>query len=171
MGQIWVFLLLFLLSNFQISLVSEKRRKIDLYRQASIPTFEVWLLCNADAPCTWKGEEGDPNRGRILCFNFSCPALKYKFNLITFQNGNWNYLSGVPVVVQWLTNPTRNHEVTGSIPGLMLSGLRIWRCLELWYRLQTRLRSPSCCGSGVGRWLQLRLDPKPGNLHLLQEWP
>ena len=25
---------------------------------------------------------------------------------------------GVPVMVQWLMNPTRNHEVTGSIPGL-----------------------------------------------------
>jgi len=25
---------------------------------------------------------------------------------------------GVPVVVWWLTNPTRNHEVAGSIPGL-----------------------------------------------------
>ena len=25
---------------------------------------------------------------------------------------------GVPVVVQWLTNLTRNHEVEGSIPGL-----------------------------------------------------
>ena len=24
----------------------------------------------------------------------------------------------VPVVAQWLTNPTRNHEVAGSIPGL-----------------------------------------------------
>ena len=26
---------------------------------------------------------------------------------------------GVLVVVQWLTNPTRNHEVVGSIPGLV----------------------------------------------------
>ena len=26
--------------------------------------------------------------------------------------------SGVPVVAQWLTNPTRKHEVAGSIPGL-----------------------------------------------------
>ena len=26
--------------------------------------------------------------------------------------------SGVPVVVQWLMNPTRNHGVVGSIPGL-----------------------------------------------------
>ena len=25
--------------------------------------------------------------------------------------------SGVPVVAQWLTNPTSNHEVSGSIPG------------------------------------------------------
>ena len=25
---------------------------------------------------------------------------------------------GVPFVVQWLTNPTRNHEVAGSVPGL-----------------------------------------------------
>ena len=27
-------------------------------------------------------------------------------------------LLGVPVVTQWLTNPTRNHEVAGSVPGL-----------------------------------------------------
>ena len=26
--------------------------------------------------------------------------------------------SRVPVVAQWLTNPTRNHEVVVSIPGL-----------------------------------------------------
>ena len=25
---------------------------------------------------------------------------------------------GVPIVAQWLTNLTRNHEVAGSIPGL-----------------------------------------------------
>ena len=26
--------------------------------------------------------------------------------------------SGVPVVAQWLTNPTRNHDVVGSDPAL-----------------------------------------------------
>ena len=26
--------------------------------------------------------------------------------------------SGVPIVAQWLTNPTRNDEVGGSVPGL-----------------------------------------------------
>ena len=25
---------------------------------------------------------------------------------------------GVPVMAQWLTNPTRNHEVVDSVPGL-----------------------------------------------------
>ena len=29
-----------------------------------------------------------------------------------------SYLAGVPVVAQWLTNPTGNHEVVGSVPGL-----------------------------------------------------
>ena len=28
-------------------------------------------------------------------------------------------VSGVPVVAQWLMNPTRNHEVAGLIPGLV----------------------------------------------------
>ena len=27
-------------------------------------------------------------------------------------------LTGVPIVAQWLTNPTRNHEVAGSVPAL-----------------------------------------------------
>ena len=26
--------------------------------------------------------------------------------------------AGVPIMAQWLTNPTSNHEVAGSIPGL-----------------------------------------------------
>ena len=29
-----------------------------------------------------------------------------------------NKQKGVPVVAQWLTNLTRNHEVAGSVPGL-----------------------------------------------------
>ena len=37
-------------------------------------------------------------------------------------------------------NLTRIHEDAGSIPGLTsLSGLRIWRCHELWCSLQTQL--------------------------------
>ena len=50
------------------------------------------------------------------------------------------FRSGVPVVVQWLTNPTRIHEFVGSIPGLA-QWLRVLCYRELWCRLQTRLRS------------------------------
>ena len=31
---------------------------------------------------------------------------------------NKNKTLGVPIVAQWLMNPTRNHEVAGLIPGL-----------------------------------------------------
>ena len=36
------------------------------------------------------------------------------------KNNNNNNIqnTGVPVVAQCFTNPTRNHEVAGSIPGL-----------------------------------------------------
>ena len=33
-------------------------------------------------------------------------------------NNKKNLGLGVPVVAQWLTNPTRNHEVAGSVPAL-----------------------------------------------------
>ena len=43
-------------------------------------------------------------------------------------------------MVQWLTNPTRNHKFRVRSLAL-LSGLRIRLCRELWCRLQTRLGS------------------------------
>ena len=48
--------------------------------------------------------------------------------------------TGVPVVAQWLTNPTRNHEVLSLIsdPAQWVKDLAL---RELWCRLQTRLRS------------------------------
>ena len=45
---------------------------------------------------------------------------------------------GVPVVAQWLMNPTGIHEDAGLIPGLT-HGLKIWLCPELWGRSQMRL--------------------------------
>ena len=44
---------------------------------------------------------------------------------------------GVPVVAQWLTNPTRNREAVGSIPGLA-QWVRIQCCRELWCRYSRR---------------------------------
>ena len=46
--------------------------------------------------------------------------------------------AGVPVVAQWLTNPTRNHEVACSIPAL---AQWVNDPLWLWYGSQTRLGS------------------------------
>ena len=46
---------------------------------------------------------------------------------------------GVPLVAQWVKNPTSIHEDTGLMPG----GLRIWCCRELWHRSQMQL------GSGI----------------------
>ena len=34
------------------------------------------------------------------------------------ETGVKRYRLGVPVMAQWLTNPSRNHEVAGSVPGL-----------------------------------------------------
>ena len=60
-------------------------------------------------------------------------------------------------MAQWLTNPTRNHEVAGSIPGLTqwAGNLALpWAVMEaavaawIWH----------CCGSSEGWWLPLRLD-------------
>ena len=55
------------------------------------------------------------------------PLIIKKENFLKFQfvcdRVFWHAFSksvivGVPIVAQWLTNPTRNHEVVGSIPGL-----------------------------------------------------
>ena len=57
------------------------------------PHFSVWLTRWMKAPSIEPGVAGLGRKGK-------------------------NIAVGVPVMSQWLTNPTRNHEVAGSIPGL-----------------------------------------------------
>ena len=49
-----------------------------------------------------------------------------------------NPITGVPIVAQWLMNPTRNHEV-GVRSLASLSMLRIQRFCELWCKSQMQL--------------------------------
>ena len=51
-------------------------------------------------------------------------------------------------------NPTRNHKVVGSIPGL-IQWVKDEHCHELWCRPQLQLGSCISCGCGGGRWPQL----------------
>ena len=62
------------------------------------------------------------------------------------QAGCWidimkNSIVGVPIVAQWLTNPTRDFMRLWVRSLALLSGLRIWCCHELWCRSQIRLGS------------------------------
>ena len=48
-------------------------------------------------------------------------TLSKKFHVLKLQGHRKYYFRnnmGVPVVAQWLMNPTRNQEVAGLIPGL-----------------------------------------------------
>ena len=48
------------------------------------------------------------------------PLESDKKHYLPWEEGvsRWFHKDGVPIVAQWLTNLTRNHEVVGSVPGL-----------------------------------------------------
>ena len=65
-------------------------------------------------------------------------------------------IGGVPLVAQWLTNPTKNREVARSIPGLVqwVKDLALPGAV-----VQVAVSAPILCCCGVGQQLQLQLEP------------
>ena len=55
-----------------------------------------------------------------ICNDMTLYLVKYTIKIYKqlLQLKKKKEKNGVPVIAQWLTNPTRNHEVVGSIPGL-----------------------------------------------------
>ena len=51
----------------------------------------------------------------VILFHISKLYLKPEMEP---RDGTYIKPLGVPIVAQWLMNPTRNHEVADSIPGL-----------------------------------------------------
>ena len=51
----------------------------------------------------------------INLINLECPKNIWKIRHISFLY----LICGIPVMAQWLTKPAGNHEVAGSIPGLV----------------------------------------------------
>ena len=62
-------------------------------------------------------------RSQIICLSMSCwspssETILYTLFFMTLKFFRSTVVVGAPVVAQWLTNPTRNHEVAGSISDL-----------------------------------------------------
>ena len=97
----------------------------------------------------------------IKCENFCNIALRIRSIVLLISQGGLGLLNykilivGVPVVVEWLMNPTANHEVVDLIPGLtqwVKDLVLLWAVV--W--VADAVRILCCGGSGVGQWLQLR---------------
>ena len=72
---------------------------------------------------------------------------------------------GVPVVAQWVKNPTGIREDAGWIPCLTQwvkdlvlpqAAVQVVDVAQIW----------RCCSCGRGLQLQLQFDPQPGNFHM-----
>ena len=66
--------------------------------------------------CSWDPEKNQEETK--LKPYYSNLLHRYLLRSTMFEKRYKISLSRVPVVEQWLTNPTRNHEVVGLIPGL-----------------------------------------------------
>ena len=72
--------------------------------------------CRRGPDLAWLWLWGRPAAAALICPRAWEPPCAAGVALKTHAHENSGI--GVPVVAQWLTNPTRNHEVVGSVPAL-----------------------------------------------------
>ena len=68
-----------------------------------------------------KSQESKPQWARQFCLHITSIEqylIVQRRSPVQVQSQQEKNVPGVPVVAQWLTTPTRNHEVVDSIPGL-----------------------------------------------------
>ena len=70
-----------------------------------------------DGLCSQGHREGGMSKGRVRAGRPSTRHVLTALLSATWENPS-KQPPGVPVVAQWLTNLTRNHEVAGSVPAL-----------------------------------------------------
>ena len=102
-------------------LTSVKRQRFILfviYKDLHISTFKGgWCLCVCVCACA---------STHVLILNViqEFQEFKWQYLVTPFKSYDIEQVlleirqAGVPAVVQWLTNLTRNYEVAGSVPGL-----------------------------------------------------
>ena len=77
------------------------------------------ILHDSNSMTFWKGHNYEHSKMITGCQKYWVASL---CALITFPPVKfyvyYEFSKGVPIVAQWLTNPTRNHEVAGLTPGL-----------------------------------------------------
>ena len=90
------------------------------HRHGSDPAL-LWLWCRLVAKALIRL----PRLGTFICHWSGLrkgkkikQTNKQKTRLMFITQESIRNYPGVPVMAQWLTNPTRNHEVAGLIPGI-----------------------------------------------------
>ena len=101
--------------------------------------------------------------------NFCKIKVKLISILLEFQTHLRKEFMGVPIVAQWIKNPSSIHEDSGSIPGLgqWVKGLALSKAaVQMWLRSQVAVavvqaaRGSSNSSAGLGTSICQRCSPK-----------
>ena len=86
-------------------------------------SYGVGRRCGLDSALLWRRPADAAPVQPLVSICHRCGRKKTKKKVLfkdtsIFFSGLIMRVGGVPIVAQWLTNPTKNHEVAGSVPAL-----------------------------------------------------